>query len=349
MAKAGNSMRRWQIQWQLPPLYFMHIHKTAGVALGDWLTVVYGRTQVGRVHLRLLYETDPGQLGQYRYWQSHCGPSLLPYLPKTNLQIITMLRDPVEQMVSHIYFIRKRLVTLPPERFDPAYLAAMRPLHGADLATWLAHPASTFFDNFQTRSLGGLLDLAPWFKTGACGQLRQTTPFPLLPTSLTAESDMKQLFQRACQQLAQMAVVGVTEHFTDSLALLSDLIGVPPPTQVPVANLGSEKIGVQVNAYHRQTPPHLVEAIEARNFYDRELYRYGCALFGEQRARHQAQSTRIYSIAPRLRRYGQQVLPLVVQQIKQIAPQLGQSSKVRRIYQIAQRREKIQVSEATRD
>jgi hypothetical protein len=316
----------------------MHIHKTAGVALGDWLTTVYGQAQVGHVHLRLLYETDPSQLGAYRCWQSHCGPSLLPYLPVQNLQIITMLRDPVEQMVSHIYFIRKRLGTLPPERFDPAYLATMRPLHGANLATWLAHPATTFFDNFQTRSLGGLLDLAPWFKTGTYGQLRQTTPFPLLPACLTDENDMPQLLQRACRQLDQMALVGITEHFAESLALLSDLIGVPPPTQMPVANLGSEKIGVQVNAYRRQTPPHLVETIEARNFYDRELYRYGCALFGEQRARHQTQPTRAYSIAPRLRRYGQQMLPLVVQQIKQRTPQLGQSAKVRRIYQIVQRR-----------
>ena len=187
-------MSRWQLRWQLPPLYFMHIHKTAGSALRDWLTTVYGRAQMGRVHLRALYETDPGQLGAYRCWQSHCGPSLLPYLPAQHLQIITMLRDPVEQMASHIYFIRKRLVTLP-ERFDPAYLATMRPLYGADLATWLDHPTSNFFDNFQTRSLGTLLDLAPWFKTGAFGQLRQTTPFPLLPTSFIDESDIDEIIE----------------------------------------------------------------------------------------------------------------------------------------------------------
>ena len=329
-------MKRLQIQWQPPPLYFMHIHKTAGVALGDWLTNVYGRAQVGRVHLRLLYETDPNQLDQYRCWQSHCGPSLLPYLPE-NLHTITMLRDPVEQVVSHIYFIRKRLVTLPPERFDPAYLAAMCPLHGADLATWLEHPTSIFFDNFQTRSLGTLLDLAPWFKTGAFGQFRQTTPFPLLPAPLD-ERDMDQLFQRACRQLEQAAVVGLTERFAESLALISALVGVPPPNQVPVANLSSEKSGVHINAYRQQIPPHLVKAIEARNCYDRELYRYGCSLFAEQLARQPAQPTRIYSIAPRLRHYGQQTLPRVTKRIKEIAPQLVQSSRVRRVYQIVWQR-----------
>lgn len=331
-------MNRWQLRWQLPPLYFMHIHKTAGVALGDWLTTVYGGAHVGRVHLRALYETDPGQLRTYRCWQSHCGPSLLPYLPAQNLQIITMLRDPVEQMVSHIYFIRKRLVTLPPERFDPDYLATMRPLHGADLATWLAHPNSTFFDNFQTRSLGAYLDLAPWFKTGQRGQLRQTTPFPLLPALLTDECDMQQLFQGACRQLEQAAVVGITEHFAESLALISAMIGVPPPNQVPMANLGSEKISVQVNAYRLQMPPHLIEAIEARNRYDRELYRYGYALFAEQLTRHQAQPKRTYSISPHLRRYGQQVLPLVAKRIKQIAPQLVPCAKMHHVYQIARQR-----------
>lgn len=330
-------MKPWQIRWQLPPLYFMHIHKTAGVALGDWLTTVYGPTQVGRVHLRLLYETDPNQLGHYRCWQSHCGPSLLPYLPASNLGIITMLRDPVEQMISHIYFIRKRLVTLPPERFDPAYLAVMHPLHEADLATWLDHPASTFFDNFQTRSLGTLLNLVPWFKTGTFGQLQKITPFPLLPTTLTDEGDIEQLFQRACRQLEQAAIVGITEHFAESLALIAALIGVPPPNQVPVANLGSTKSNVHVDAYRQQTPSHLVEAIEARNLYDRELYRYGNALFSEQLARHRRQPQRIYSVAPRLRRYGQQVLPLVAKPIKTISPQLAQRSRIRRIYQIVQR------------
>ena len=331
-------MKRWTIQWQPPPLYFMHIHKTAGVALGDWLTTVYGRAQVGRVHLRLLYETDPGQLGRYRCWQSHCGPSLLPYLPEQNLQLITMLRDPVEQVVSHIYFIRKRLVTLPQERFDPTYLAAMQPLHGADLATWLAHPASTFFDNFQTRSLGGMLELGPWFKTGAYGQLRQTTPFPLLPASLTDENDMPQLLQRACQQVDQMAIVGITEHFAESLALFSALLGVPPPKQAPVANLGSEKIDVKVNAHRQQIPPELIDAIEARNRQDQELYRYGYALFAEQCARQQAQPQRSYSIAPRRRHYGQQMLPPVARRIKGVIPQRVQRSKLRRVYHFVHRR-----------
>lgn len=331
-------MKQWPLRWQPPPLYFMHIHKTAGVALGDWLTAVFGRTQVGRVHLRLLYETDPSQLGHYRCWQSHCGPSLLPYLPVSNLQIITMLRDPVEQVVSHIYFIRKRLVTLPPERFDPDYLAAMRPLHEADLATWLAHPNNTFFDNFQTRSLGTLLDLAPWFKTGTFGQFRQTTPFPLLPAPLIDERDMDQLFQRACRQLEQAAVVGITEHFAASLALISGLLGVSPPKQTPVSNLSSEKRKVQVNAYRQQTSSDLIDIIEARNRYDCELYRYGYALFTEQQARQQAQPQRSYSIAPRLRHYGQQMLPPVARLIKAVTPQRVHRSKLHRFYQFVHRR-----------
>ncbi|MFN8492871.1 MAG: hypothetical protein U0350_35030 [Caldilineaceae bacterium] len=331
-------MKRWTIQWQPPPLYFMHIHKTTGVALGNWLTTVYGSAQVGHIHLHLLHETDPDQLGQYRCWQSHFGPGLLPYLPVSNLQIITMLRDPVEQVVSHIYFIRKRLVTLPPERFDPDYLAAMRPLHEADLATWLAHPNSTFFDNFQTRSLGTYQDLALWFKTSQRGQLRQTTPFPLLPARLTDECDMQQLFQAACRQLEQAAVVGITEYFAESLVLISGLLGVSPPKQTPAANLGSEKRKVRVNAYRQQTSPDLIDTIEERNRYDCELYRYGSALFAEQYARQQADPQRSYSIAPRLRHYVQQMVPLVARRIKAVTPQRVQQSKLRRVYQFVHRR-----------
>lgn len=87
----------------------------------------------------------------------------------------------------------------------------------------------------------------------------------------------------------------------------------------------------------KSTLLHL-EAIEARNRYDCELYRYGYALFAEQCARHQAQPKRTYSIAPQVRRYGQRMLPLLTKQIKQIAPQLVQSSQIRRIYQLVRRR-----------
>ena len=326
-----------QIQWQPPPLYFLHIPKTAGTSLELLLSQIYGRQGFLLVSIRNLAKIDPSQLGTYRCWRSHCGPGLIPFLPQTHLHCITMLRDPVEQMVSHIYHVRRHLIERP-AIFETTYAQTMQPLIKEDLRTWLAHPNTGYFDNYQTRHLGSHFHLAPWFKTGEYGR-NNTKPYYYmwLPPSLTDDSSMQQVLNRAYRQLQQMTIVGITEHFTESLELICALIGVPIPEQLPTENLGSLKSVVQTDAYRRQLAPDLIEQIEARNDYDRQLYLYACDLFAQQLARHRAKPKRSYSIAPRVRRTIKPWLPVVTQTIKQLTPQLTRGASVRRIYQAIQK------------
>lgn len=286
------------VRSQPPPLYFMHIPKTAGTTLESVFRSIYGRHFI-RIPVRRLYLYEPEQLHTFRCWQSHCGPGLLPFLPQHDLHCITMLRQPVEQVISYLYFKRNSLAT-EPERHHPTYQAQMAPLINADLRAWLAHPRSAFFDNFQTRYLGSILDLAPWFKTGEFGALQQRTPFPELPASLTDDRDLDQLYARAYQQLEKLAVVGITERFTESLQLICGLLGVPMPTQALSANIGPTKIQVQIDAHRQQTPPDLVEQIEARNQYDRMLYDDACELFAAQVARYRDHPHHAISLTPHL-------------------------------------------------
>jgi hypothetical protein len=275
-----------RLRWLPPPLYFIHIPKTAGTALENFLLQVYGQQAFRFVPLRGLSTLDPRQLRAYRCWRSHSGPGLIAFLPQAGLQCISVVRDPVEQMVSYIYHMRRLLVERP-SWFDTTYYQTMQPLMQADLRTWLAHPNSAYFDNFQTRHLGATWNLAPWFKTGEYGGKKINTRFPWEPLPLSVTNDMAQVLAQACRQIDQLAVIGITEHFAQSLELIAALLGAPMPTQIPKANIGLNKVDIQTDFYRRQLPPDLCAVIEARNQYDRELYAYACRQFATQQAARQ--------------------------------------------------------------
>lgn len=291
---------RWQarvprLQWHPPPLYFIHIPKTAGTAMEQFLLRVYGPQAFYFVPLRGLGNVAPAQLCAYRCWRSHSEPGLIPFLPQAQLHCFSLVREPVEQMASYLLHMRRLLVERPTS-FDATYHQAMQPLIKADLHTWLEHPNSAYFDNFQTRHLGAPWDLTPWFKRDTPGHSNVSRRFPWEPAPAPVPSDMAQVFAQACRQVDQLDVIGITERFGESLELLCALLGVPVPQQIPTAHIGLAKVAVQTDFYRRQLTPDLLAQIAARTQYDRALYTYSCQQFAtQQRARR-----RTISLAPHL-------------------------------------------------
>lgn len=281
----------------------MHIPKTAGTSLRALIAAAYAPTAVLDVRLNALHEIAAKDLPHYRCFMAHAGPNLLPFIP-AHSAVITLVRDPIERAISVIYFHQSRLMHQP-EIFAPAYRARMQPWLQADLRTWLdAIPIS---NNPQTRLLGSRWNLRPYFNDGEIGRSGEFLLEPLHFHTLNNDEDMGQIAERAHQQLAQMAVVGITECFAESMGLICNLLGMPLPKQIPEKNIGMKKGRVQAKGYRAQTAPDLLERIAAENQYDQALYAHASELFAAQLARQRANPARTISLAAYYRTTRRQV------------------------------------------
>jgi hypothetical protein len=294
-----NVMGSFTLRWEPPPVYFMHIPKTAGTSLRKIFQSAYARQEVAVLEVPILHKYTLTNAGRFRCYLSQCGPNVPELIGRSDLIFVTMLRDPVEWGLSALYFHQDNLANHP-NWFQPDYLEHHKWLIGLDLRALLDDPhICGLIENGQTRMLGLLKDFRPFWADGAVGRLGQPARVPHhIPA---VDNDLGHALTRACQWLDEMAVVGLTERFAESAMMMCGLLGIPCPTRLPNERIGVKKSKVEVGGYRATTPPDLIEKVESLTRYDQELYAYATALFEERWARYQGRPRRSYSIAPRLR------------------------------------------------
>ncbi|HEY1288709.1 MAG TPA: sulfotransferase family 2 domain-containing protein [Burkholderiales bacterium] len=236
---------------------FLHIPKTAGTTLNSVLAREYGPDESYEIMMRgmawilpeqpiirrrllsfskvLRLRTAVRTHPRLRLVHGHFDLSIARHLP-ADTRFFTLLRDPVERAISHYYHYRRRAI----DRLHPV---AMR----ATLAEWVSACGLVEMDNGQTRRLAGEMNLA-------CGRV---TPAML---------------ERAASRLAKFAVVGLTERFDQSLALLQRAFGWGARPGLP-ENVGEDRPG------RAEVGEEALRAIERCNRFDLELYRFASGLF----------------------------------------------------------------------
>jgi hypothetical protein len=290
-----------KLRFEAPPIYFLHIPKTAGVSLRVLLSSAYAKREVlALFHPWELAQVSPATLQSYRCYLCHYGIGLYDLVGRTDLISITMLRDPVERAVSSYYFHQRKVRELP-HQYTPEYLQRVAATSPRDIPAWLAIPElRSHLENRQTRELGIAYDYRPYVKGGSIASRVTSLRGPLSPTAPVDTTDMAQAAATARQRLEAMTIVGLTERFDESVEMICGMLGIPIPVKTLRANLGPQKKDVDIHRYRRQLAPDLLEQLEALNTYDQELYRCACELFEQQLARFRATPQRTYSIAPRL-------------------------------------------------
>jgi hypothetical protein len=162
---------------------------------------------------------------------------------------LTMLRHPVDRIVSHYYFVRTD-----------------RGLRGGDIAVALAKELS--FEDYVFSDVPEVRNQLENFQTRHY--------FPLAWDGSTDPSEIDQL-EMAKQALLRYDLVGVFHEFEDFLNVLVCDIGLPPPEVIPRVNVTSKRPKVA------DLDPKLLMRLEKLNVLDIKLYEFAVDLFQRKR------------------------------------------------------------------
>ena len=210
--------------WHGPPVAFLHLEKTGGVSLAKLLTDMFHPHQIDPDPRRTLapHVAPPfagRSLDGIRRHPLVFGHYDLPSLQRLdpNRTLVTMLRNPVERILSLYYYWRSIDLGAVPVS---ASHAAVRTAHRCGLLEFLEtdDPAvRNHIDNLYVRRLTG------GYATGARPDPVRQAPEAGLSAALAG--------------LGQFDFVGITEQMGASVSALGDLLGFQPPDTIPQENV----------------------------------------------------------------------------------------------------------------
>jgi len=287
-----------RISLEPPPVYFLHVPKTAGTALGNWLRKAYRARDHIDLDVPQALACPPDHLSRLRCFHSwHHGRGMYDWLGRPDLPVVTVLRDPIERTVS-LFEQHRRHLARHPEMFHEDYLGSMAALMagGIEACDDLARVAPT-----QTALLGNRRDYRAFFEQArASGSEPRPPRRPFGIPPIPWPGGDRQGFEAACAWLRDMPVVGLTERFAVSMQLVCDLLGIPSPAIPPHANVNPKRLAAR-GRYVDELSPSAMERIVEHDRFDLELYALAVDLFEQQWAAFRARPRRVHSLGPRLR------------------------------------------------
>jgi hypothetical protein len=177
-----------------PRVCFVHIEKTAGTSLHDYLMEIYPESELFPERLHRLADYPEEQFERYRLYSGHYGYCYCNRMP-SDTHFLTFLRNPRERVLSLYYFWRSVREHDGSEQVEVA--------RQSGLAEFLRHPAPrSAIDNMQ------------------------------LWRVLPADADTTDLDRAGCRALEAFDFVGVKELYALSVLVLARRFGWPLPSQL---------------------------------------------------------------------------------------------------------------------
>jgi hypothetical protein len=225
-------------------LCFVHLPKTAGTTLTSILDAQFDRHEICPINYWTdLAQQSPQDLAQYRFFRGHF-PYEVSRLLNQQALYLTVLRDPIERVISGYEFMK----TCTPTR--PQAIITQQKALSLSLKEFVCDPEASGVINSQTLQLAG------------------REAFPTLP----APTDPIWL-EVAQQNLSRFALIGLTERFQETIALITYCFGWKP--LVEFQNLMVTKRRPRKD----ELAQDVIDAIAERNQLDLALYQYAKDLF----------------------------------------------------------------------
>lgn len=255
---------------------FMHIPKTGGSTFHSILGKYYPKNKIQNIfgvhksspEIIALEKRPREELESIRLLKGHLTFGIHRYLPQT-CEYITLLRDPVERVISQFYYIKNN---------------PNNPLHedvhqsGMSIREFVESGLVTGMNNGQARFLTGYVERLPY-------------------------GDETNLYQDAIENIKNhFSWVGTTEQFDKSILILQNIMGWKSPPYYFKQNVSQSRKKAD------NFEEHEIEAIKKANSVDIDIYKWaeeqleinasGIDNFTEKYSRFIKRNMRLY------RRYG---------------------------------------------
>jgi len=238
---------RQPIEHRLTPdeqLCFIHIPKTAGTTLTSLLNSKFHQSKICPAEVwSEVIDIPREELAQYQLFRGHFFYDIGELLPRKPVYI-TMLRHPIERVISGYEFMRRNV---------PTRTEALLNHHKAKTMTLMEYVSdleNPSMSNSQTRHLS----------LNRC------------------KDEPEEWLAIAKRHLTEFACFGLVERFQDSMALLSYTFGWNPLAEYSNLMIGSRQLKQD------QLAPEVLEMIAHRNALDLALYEYAQELFADRHA-----------------------------------------------------------------
>ena len=199
----------------VPCTFFVHIPKTGGTTLHNFLASHYPNDQICPERHNHLTNLTIRELSAFRLFSGHFDWTSIDLFPVRSRRIVTILRDPTTRLLSMYRFLRAH---------DPNYARA-RNLDLILLAN--VYTAEAFFMHSSVRA-------SPWFNNGLVNALAGTIGFGRWERAQKAAGPTEtvrydKLLDLAKARIGLCTAVGLFEAFEQSVQLIASQLGFPIP------------------------------------------------------------------------------------------------------------------------
>lgn len=178
-------------------MVFVHIPKTGGMTFYSMIREIYKPSELHKINparesIEKYKNLPQARKNRLKAIYGHMDFGLRDLLPAGS-SYVTLLRHPVERVISHYHYVRRT-------ENDPLRELALR----SSLYDWVAHCNLTEMDNGQTRRLSGM---------------SQDMEF--------GECSTKALVQAETNLTRNFTLAGITERYDETCVLMSRMFGWP--------------------------------------------------------------------------------------------------------------------------